>query len=131
MGVFAISDSTIKNISRWDQSDLDIVLVSGYAENLQKIFQRSFEPGQETVLPLLSENKYAIFYWGQLGDDNLLITSKPRKLNNKVCFFMFKVCVLRLYLNHLQRVYENQFFFLPRIKKISKNESLKKVETEI
>ena len=31
MALFAISYSTVKDISRWDQSDFDIVLVSGDA----------------------------------------------------------------------------------------------------
>ena len=69
MALFAIIYSVIKRIKRWDQSYLDIILVSGDA--LDKTLgmrilltagelQRNFELGEETAFPQFRENKYGI-----------------------------------------------------------------------
>ena len=81
MALFTILYSTTKEISRWDQCDLDTVLLKGdalyktlgrrtllTAEDLP----RNFELNEETVYSQFRENKYGIFDRGQLGNDNLL-----------------------------------------------------------
>ena len=81
MALFTILYSTTKEISRWDQCDLDTVLLKGdalyktlgrrtllTAEDLP----RNFELNEGTVYSQFRENKYGIFDRGQLGNDNLL-----------------------------------------------------------
>ena len=72
MTLFAISYSTLKSVNRWDQFDLDIILINGDA--LYKILRRQtlltvedlprdFKMGEETVFVQFRENKYGIFNW--------------------------------------------------------------------
>ena len=103
MALFAISYSTIKEISRWEQSDLDIGLVNGdtlyktlgrrtllTAENLP----RNFELGEETVFLQFRENKYGIFDWGQLWNYNLLgnLVQNPESQTTGPVFFVQCMC---------------------------------------
>ena len=70
--LFAISYSTLKEVNRWDQFDLDIIMVNGDA--LYKTLSRrtllsvedlstDFMMGEETVIVQFQENKYGIFNW--------------------------------------------------------------------
>lgn len=81
MALFAISYSAMKEISTWDQSDLDIVLVNGdtFYKTLGRLtllttedLSKNLELSEETLFPQFRENKYKIFDQGQVGNDNLL-----------------------------------------------------------
>ena len=73
MALFAISYSTLKEVNRWDQFDLDIILINGDAlykslrrQTLLTVedLPRDFKMGEETVFAQFRENKYGIFNWG-------------------------------------------------------------------
>ena len=72
MPLFAISYSTLKEVNRWDQFDLDIILINGDAlykslrrQTLLTVedLPRDFKMGEETVFAQFRENKYGIFNW--------------------------------------------------------------------
>ena len=72
MPLFAISYSTLKEVNRWDQFDLDIILINGdalYKRLRRQILltvedlPRNFKMGEETVFAQFQENKYGIFNW--------------------------------------------------------------------
>ena len=73
LAFFAISYSTLKEVNRWDQFDLDIILINGDAlykslrrQTLLTVedLPRDFKMGEETVFAQFRENKYGIFNWG-------------------------------------------------------------------
>ena len=73
IALFAISYSTLKKVNRWDQVDLDIILINGDAlhktlrrQTLLTIedLPRDFKMDEETVFAQFRENKYGIFIWG-------------------------------------------------------------------
>ena len=76
MALFAISYiqySTLNEVNRWDQFDLDTILINGDAlyKSLRRqtllIVQdlpRDFKMGEGTVFVQFRENKYGIFNWG-------------------------------------------------------------------
>ena len=73
MTLFEISYSTLKSVNRWDQFDLDIILINGdalYKSLRRQILltvedlPRDFEMGEETVFAQFRVNKYAIFNRG-------------------------------------------------------------------
>ena len=70
MALFAISYSTLKEVNRWDQFDLDIILINGDAlykslrrQTLLTVedLPRDFKMGEETAFAQFRENKYGIF----------------------------------------------------------------------
>ena len=73
MALFAISYSTLNEVNRWDQFDLDIILICGdslYKSSLRQILltveglPRDFKMSEETVFAQFRENKYGIFNRG-------------------------------------------------------------------
>ena len=99
MALFAISYSTLKEVNRWDQFDLDIILINGDAlykslhrKTLLTVedLPRDFKMGEETVFAQFQENKYGIFNWGfdrSACYSFRKFSSKPRKSINFVNFF--------------------------------------------
>ena len=70
MALFASSYSTLKEVNRWDQFDLDIILINGDAlykklrrQTLLTVedLPRDFKMGEETAFAQFRENKYGIF----------------------------------------------------------------------
>ena len=73
MALFAISYLTLTEVNRWDQFDLDIILINGDAlykslrrQRLLTVedLPRDFKMGEETVFVQFGENKYGIFNLG-------------------------------------------------------------------
>ena len=65
--------STLKEVNRWDQFDLDTILINGDAlyksvrrQTLLTVedLPRDFNMGEGTVFVQFRENKYGIFNWG-------------------------------------------------------------------
>ena len=91
MTLFAISYSTIKEIGRWGQLGLDMVLVNEVAlcNTLRRQtlltaedLPRDFKMIEETVFPQFRESKYGIFDWAfQYVNDTLLenVVRNPSK----------------------------------------------------
>ena len=106
MALFAISYSTLKEVNRWDQFDLDIILINGDAsykslrrQTLLTVedLPRDFKMGEETVFAQFRENKYGIFNWGlQEVHATLLenLVQNPESQSTGL-FFLFKECVLK------------------------------------
>ena len=70
MTLLAISYLTLKEVNRWDQFDLDIILINGDAlykslrrQTLLTVedLPRDFKMGEETAFAQFRENKYGIF----------------------------------------------------------------------
>ena len=73
MTLLTISYLTLKEVNRWDQFDLDIILINGDAlykslhrKTLLTVedLPRDFKMGEETVFAQFQENKYGLFNWG-------------------------------------------------------------------
>ena len=104
MALFAISYSTLKEVNRWDQFDLDIILINGDA--LYKSLRRQtlltvedlpryFKMGEETVFAQFRENKYGIFNWGlQKVHATLLenLVQNPESQSTGSIFFIQGMC---------------------------------------
>ena len=72
IALFAISYSTLKGVNRWDQFDLDIILINGDAlykslrrQTLLTVedLPRDLKMDEETVFAKHRESKYGIFNW--------------------------------------------------------------------
>ena len=73
ISLFAISYSTLKEVNRWGQFNLDTILINGDAlykslcrQTLLTVedLPRDFKMGEETVFVQFRENKYGIFNLG-------------------------------------------------------------------
>ena len=107
-GIICNSYSIIKTLNRWDQPDLDIVLVNGDA--LHKILRRQtlltaedlprkFDLGDDKVYPHFKENRYGIFDSGVSGANTDLLDNLVTNSDNQTTGpnSLFKACVLQLY----------------------------------
>ena len=102
--VFAISYSSVKDVNRWDQFDLDIILINGDAlykslrrQTLLTVedLPRDFKMGEETVFAQFRENKYGIFNWGlQEVHATLLenLVQNPESQSTGSIFFIQGMC---------------------------------------
>ena len=106
MALFAISYSTLKEVNRWDQFDLDIILINGDAlykslrrQTLLTVedLPRDFKMGEETAFAQFRENKKGIFNW-DLQEvhatllENLVQSPESQSTGS---IFLFKECVLQ------------------------------------
>ena len=106
MTLFAISYSTLKSVNRWDQFDLDIILINGDAlykslrrQTLLTVedLPRDFKMGEETVFAQFWENKYGIFKWGLQEVHAPLLENLVQNPISELTgsIFLFKECVLQ------------------------------------
>ena len=117
MEIIAISYSSNNEISRWDQSDLDIVLVNGdtFYKTLGRLtlltaedLSKNLELSEETLFPRFRENKYKIFDQGQLGNDNFLdnLVQNP-EIQKSGSVFLFKVCFAGISFNSNSYIFDS------------------------
>ena len=104
MALFAISYSTLKEVNRWDQFDLDIILINGDAlyKSLRRqtlltveYLPRDFKMSGETVFAQFRENKYGIFNWDlQEVHATLLkkLVQNPESQSTRSIFFIQGTC---------------------------------------